>query len=104
LPARAGELVRAVDVSRRHGMALPAALAAQLVEKLVEFVSVGLVAGAVGLFAQAPVATPLRVCGTCSLAGIGVLLAAAQLPERAMGQGGGRVRRFVREAVAALHT
>ncbi len=59
LPARAGEALRTVQLNRRHGYTVGALVGAQLFEKLIEGLSLGLLALPAAIWAEAP--GPLRV-------------------------------------------
>jgi uncharacterized membrane protein YbhN (UPF0104 family) len=94
LPARAGEAVRVVELKRRRGYPAGALIAAQLAEKGIEAISLGLL---FGLGALLPGARwpPLGIAGGVA-AGAVVLLAV--LPRRAPGAAG----RFL-QALRAVH-
>lgn len=59
LPARAGEALRTVQLHRRHGYTVGGLVAAQLLEKVIEGLSLGTLAIPVALFGSTP--TALRV-------------------------------------------
>ena len=94
LPARAGEAVRVVELNRRRGYPAGGLIAAQLAEKGIEAISLGLLFGLAALLpgARWP---PLGVAGGVA-AGAVVVLAA--LPRRAPGVAG----RFL-HALRAVH-
>jgi len=94
LPARAGEAVRVLELKRRRGYPAGALIAAQLAEKGIEAISLGLL---FGLAALLPGATwpPLAVAGGLAAAAVVVL---AVLPRRAPGAAG----RFL-QALLAVH-
>jgi len=94
LPARAGEAVRVVELHRRRGYPVGALIAAQLAEKGIEFVSLGLVCGACAL-PPGPWSAPLALPGF--LAGAAVIILAA-LP-RSSRSGAGRFG----QALRAVH-
>jgi len=94
LPARAGEAVRVVELKRRRGYPAGALIAAQLAEKGIEAISLGLL---FGLSALLPGASwpPLGVAGGVAAAAVLVL---AVLPRSAPGPAG----RFL-QALRAVH-
>ena len=94
LPARAGEAVKVVELKRRRGYPAGALIAAQLAEKGIEALSLGLV---FGIFAVLPGAhpAPLAIAGTVAASAV-VLLAV--LPRRAPGFAG----KFL-QALRAVH-
>jgi uncharacterized membrane protein YbhN (UPF0104 family) len=94
LPARAGELVRVVELKRRRGYPAGALVAAQLAEKGIEAISLGLLCGACALLPGARL-PPLAVGGALAASAV-VLL--ALLPRRAPGVAG----RFL-HALRAVH-
>jgi uncharacterized membrane protein YbhN (UPF0104 family) len=94
LPARAGEAVRVVELRRRRGYPAGALIAAQLAEKGIEAISLGVLFGACALLPGSD-STPLAVAGAIAAAAI-VLLAV--LPRRAPGVAG----RFL-DALRAVH-
>jgi hypothetical protein len=92
LPAQAGEALRTVQLHRRHGYAVGALVASRLFEKIVEALSLALVALPVLLFASLPgaAALPLLALTGMGLVGIGLVVLAARR--------GGRVEPPVAEA------
>ncbi len=94
LPARAGEAVRVVELVRRRGYPAGALIAAQLAEKGIEAISLGLVFGAFAVF-PGPRRMPLAIAGGLAVAAVVVL---AALPRRAPGAAG----RFL-QALRAVH-
>jgi hypothetical protein len=94
LPARAGEAVRVMELKRRRGYPAGALIAAQLAEKGIEALSLGIIAGIFTLLPGAHPA-PLAIAGVAAAAAV-VLLAV--LPRRAPGVAG----RFL-EALRAVH-
>jgi len=94
LPARAGEAVRVIELKRRRGYPASALIAAQLAEKGIEAISLGLLFGLCALLpgAQLP---PLAIAGALAVAAVVVL---AVLPRRAPGVAG----RFL-HALRAVH-
>jgi uncharacterized membrane protein YbhN (UPF0104 family) len=94
LPARAGEAVRVVELKRRRGYPAGALIAAQLAEKGIEAISLGLLFGLCALLPGASL-PPLGVAGAVAAAAV-VLLAV--LPRRAPGVAG----RFL-DALRAVH-
>jgi uncharacterized protein (TIRG00374 family) len=70
LPARAGEAVRVIELKRRRGYPASALIAAQLAEKGIEAVSLGLVLGSCALL-PGPVSAPLAVAGALAAAAVG---------------------------------
>jgi len=94
LPARAGEAVRVIELYRRRGYPVGGLIAAQLAEKGIEIVSLGIVCGACAL-PPGPHSAPLALAG--SLAGAAVIMLVA-LPRGAR-SGAGRFG----EALRAVH-
>ncbi len=94
LPARAGEAVRVVELKRRRGYPAGALIAAQLAEKGIEALSLGLI---FGIFALLPGAHPAPLAIAGGVAGGGVALLAV-LPRRAPGVAG----KFL-QALRAVH-
>jgi len=94
LPARAGDAVRVVELNRRRGYPAGALIAAQLAEKGIEAISLGLL---FGLGALLPGASwpPLAAAGGVAASAVVVL---AVLPRRAPGPAG----RFL-QALRAVH-
>jgi uncharacterized membrane protein YbhN (UPF0104 family) len=94
LPAKAGEAVRVVELNRLRGYPAGALIAAQLAEKGIEAISLGLVCGFAALL---PGATwpPLAAAGAAAATAVLVL---AVLPRRAPGAAG----RFL-QALRAVH-
>ncbi|MGZ6125796.1 MAG: lysylphosphatidylglycerol synthase transmembrane domain-containing protein [Myxococcales bacterium] len=94
LPARAGEAVRVVELKRRRGYPAGALIAAQLAEKGIEALSLGIL---FGVFAVLPGAhsLPLAIAGGVAVAAVALL---AVLPRRAPGVAG----RFL-NALRAVH-
>jgi hypothetical protein len=94
LPARAGEAVRVVELKRRRGYPAGALIAAQLAEKGIEALSLGVV---FGIFAMLPGAhpAPLAIAGGAAVAAVALL---ALLPRRAPGVAG----KFL-QALRAVH-
>jgi len=94
LPAKAGEAVRVVELNRLRGYPAGALIAAQLAEKGIEAISLGLVCGFAALLpgARWP---PLAAAGGVAAAAVTVL---AVLPRRAPGPAG----RFL-QALRAVH-
>lgn len=94
LPARAGEALRVVELHRRRGYPAGALIAAQLAEKGIEAISLGLACGAFALLpgAHRPL---LALVGGLAAAAAAVL---AVLPRQAPGAAG----RFL-EALRAVH-
>jgi len=84
LPARAGEAVRVIELKRRRGYPAGALIAAQLAEKGIEALSLGLL---FGVFALLPGTRPLplAVAGAAAAAAVALL---AVLPRRAPGVAG----------------
>ncbi len=84
LPARAGEAVKVVELKRRRGYPAGALIAAQLAEKGIEAISLGLV---FGIFALLPGAhpAPLAIAGAAAASAVALL---AVLPRRAPGVAG----------------
>lgn len=103
LPARAGEALRVVVPSRLAGYALSDLVAVLLVEKVIETLSMGLLAALLLLLAALPaslVAT-LRLTLGLSLLGL-LLLVVAAWRGGTGGEISGRVQRFFRQLFAAL--
>jgi uncharacterized membrane protein YbhN (UPF0104 family) len=94
LPARAGEAVRVVELSRRRGYPAGALIAAQLAEKGIEAISLGLLCGACAILPGANPG-PLALAGALAVAAVALLVA---LPGSAPGVAG----RFV-QALRAVH-
>jgi len=94
LPARAGEAVRVIELSRRRGYPAGALIAAQLAEKGIQSISIGLVLGICSLLPGAW-HRPLAFAG--ALAALAVVLLTL-LPRRAPGVAG----RFL-DALRTLH-
>jgi uncharacterized membrane protein YbhN (UPF0104 family) len=94
LPARAGEAVRVIELKRRRGYPAGALIAAQLAEKGIEAISLGLLFGLCALLPGAH-PPPLAVAG--ALAAVAVLVLTV-LPRRAPGVAG----RFF-DALRAVH-
>ena len=78
LPARAGEAVRVVELSRRRGYPASGLIAVQLAEKAVEALSLGLLCGAAALL-PGPGRGPLALGGGLAVGGLALLIA---LPRR----------------------
>jgi uncharacterized membrane protein YbhN (UPF0104 family) len=93
-PARAGEAVRVLEMKRRRGYPASALIAAQLAEKGIEAISLGLLFGLCALLPGARSA-PLAIAGALAAAAVLVLFL---LPRRAPGVAG----RFL-DALRALH-
>jgi uncharacterized membrane protein YbhN (UPF0104 family) len=72
LPARAGEAIRVVQLHRHRGYPPGALIAAQLAEKAIEAVSLGLVCGALALLPGAN-RTPLLIAGGLATAAVTAL-------------------------------
>jgi uncharacterized membrane protein YbhN (UPF0104 family) len=94
LPARAGEAVRVVELVRRRGYPAGAVIAAQIAEKGIEAISLGIFFGAFALF-PGPSRTPLAIAGALGAAAVLLL---ALLPRRAPAG----AARFL-EALRAVH-
>ena len=94
LPARAGEAVRVIELSRRRGYPAGALIAAQLAEKGIEAISLGLLFGICALLPGMHPA-PLAIAGGIAVAAVALL---AALPRRAPGVAG----RFL-DALRAVH-
>ena len=94
LPARAGEAVRVVELNRRRGYPVGALIAAQLAEKGIEAISLGLLFGAFALL-PGPRQVPLAIAGGLAAAAVALL---AILPRGAPGPAG----RFL-HALHAVH-
>jgi uncharacterized membrane protein YbhN (UPF0104 family) len=94
LPARAGEAMRVVELKRRRGYPTGALIAAQLAEKGIEALSLGVI---FGFFAVLPGAhpAPLAIAGSVAVAAVALL---AALPRRAPGVAG----KFL-QALRAVH-
>jgi uncharacterized membrane protein YbhN (UPF0104 family) len=75
LPARSGEILRTIGLHRSAGYPVGALIACQLVEKLVEALSVGLLAVPILLLGRpsTPLAVPLTVAAAVSVAAIVLL-------------------------------
>jgi uncharacterized membrane protein YbhN (UPF0104 family) len=95
LPARAGEAVRVIELKRRRGYPASALIAAQLAEKGIEAISLGLLFGLCALLPGAQLRPPLAIAGALAVAAVVVL---AVLPRRAPGVAG----RFL-HALRAVH-
>ena len=82
LPARAGEALRTVQLHRRHGYPVGGLVAAQLIEKVIEGLSLGSMAIPVALWGETPIAlrVPLFLFAAVGAVGIVTLLV---LPRRA---------------------
>lgn len=105
LPLRAGEALRAIEVHRRTGVSLAGAFAAQGVEKVVEFLSIGLIAGAAGLVATGALAPALCWSGIAALAGVLLLLALSRMPlSDGAAEARGPFRRALQRTVSAMRT
>src|ERR671935_203751 len=83
-PARAGEAVRVIELKRRRGYPTGALVAAQLAEKGIEAISLGLLFGLCALLPGAH-PPPLAIAGALAVAAVVVL---SVLPRRAPGVGG----------------
>jgi uncharacterized membrane protein YbhN (UPF0104 family) len=94
LPARAGEAVRVIELNRRRGYPVPALIAAQLAEKGIEAISLGLLFGICALL-PGPRPAPLAVAGAVAA---GAVIVLAVLPRRAPGVAG----RFL-DALRSVH-
>ncbi len=94
LPGRAGEAVRVVELKRRRGYPAGALIAAQLAEKGIQAISLGLLCGLAALLPGASW-PPLAAAGAAAAAAVVVL---AVLPRRAPGAAG----RFL-QALRAVH-
>lgn len=94
LPARAGEAVRVIELKRRRGYPTGALVAAQLAEKGIEAISLGLLFGLCALLPGAH-PPPLAIAGALAVAAVVVL---SVLPRRAPGVAG----RFL-HALRAVH-
>lgn len=94
LPARAGEALRVIELKRRRGYPAGPLIAAQLAEKGIQAISLGLLLGICALLPGAW-APPLALAGALALAAVALL---AVLPRRAPGVAG----RFL-DALRALH-
>jgi uncharacterized protein (TIRG00374 family) len=75
LPARGGEVLRTIGLHRSHGYPIGALIACQIVEKLVEALSVGLLAVPILLGGRpaTPLTVPLFVAAVAGVAGITLL-------------------------------
>jgi uncharacterized protein (TIRG00374 family) len=109
LPARAGEALRTVQLHRRHDYPVGGLVAGQLMEKVVEGVSLGLLAPGVVLWAHPPVAllVPLAGLAAVSLGGVVAMLFVARsthAPAEAVDGAtlGARVRRFARRLAEGM--
>lgn len=100
LPARAGEAVRVAELHRRRGYPVAGLVGAQLAEKVVETLSLGLLCGLLAL-TGGPGQAPLAVGGALALGGLILLLA---LPRRmpALEVARGRVAAFLQGLLRAL--
>ena len=94
LPARAGEAVRVIELKRRRGYPAGALIAAQLAEKGIQAISLGLVLGICALLPGAW-APPLALAGAVAAVAVALL---AVLPRHAPGVAG----RFL-DALRTLH-
>ena len=94
LPARAGEAVRVVELKRRRGYPAGALIAAQLAEKGIEAISLGLLLGLCALLPGTRL-PPLGIAGAVAAGAVALL---AVLPRRAPGVAG----RFL-HALRAVH-
>ena len=94
LPARAGEALRVIELKRRRGYPAGPLIAAQLAEKGIQAISLGLVLGICALLPGAW-APPLALAGALALTAVALL---AVLPRRAPGVAG----RFL-DALRTLH-
>ena len=102
LPARAGEAVRVFGLHRRRGYPVAGLVGAQLAEKVIETLSLGLLCGVLSLTAG-PGRVPLAVGGAAALGGLLLLLA---LPRRrpALEVAPGRVAAVLLALLRALRT
>ena len=94
LPARAGEAVRVVELNRRRGYPAGPLIAAQLAEKGIEAISLGLLFGVFALL-PGPRQAPLAIAGALAAGAVALL---AALPRSAPGPAG----RFL-QALRAVH-
>lgn len=97
LPARAGEAMRAYAVHRRHGYSAGAAIASGLLDKLVEVVSLGLLAVGVAFAGPLPgIARPVvSVLGAVALSGLACAVVVGWRLGGAPEEQHGRVRAFL---------
>ena len=102
LPARAGEAVRVAGLHRRRGYPVAGLVGAQLAEKVIETLSLGLLCGLLALTAG-PGRVPLAAGGALALGGLVLLLA---LPRRmpALDLAHGRIVAFLKALLRALRT
>jgi uncharacterized membrane protein YbhN (UPF0104 family) len=78
LPARAGEALRPVQLHRRHGYAFGQLVSAQLIEKLVEVLSLALIAWPVAVRAHDATRAPLITFAALGTFGVLLLLLVAR--------------------------
>ncbi len=74
LPARAGEALRPVYLRKRHGYSTGSVVAGQVVEKLIEAVSLGFFGLLVAIFAAPPQAIRLSLFGFAAVGPLGLFL------------------------------
>lgn len=118
LPARAGEALRTVQLHRRHGFSVAALVAVQLVEKILEALSLALLALPAALIGHPPAAMrlPLFAFAVLAIGGVALVLAIAWRSDGGAGQStasdGGEaqakgaraaIRRFLGRLGEAMH-